>query len=409
MIKSINRYTNSIYIYKVTYLILTIIILLNSQLLLLKPIFDLFFPVNTYHNKLFITILVISLFFLYLFIWLLNKKYELSVFDFSILLFVFMTILILLFQVFTSNESIISLIGNAYYNFIVLLYFPLKEYLNSSKRFIRIARMIVGIGFLYTLMTILAYFIFKYTNIAIVQGVSLIQYVNGNLRFPQTADIIGLTSILSICQMIYEKKIYKKNFPIYIVIFIICLLTLVFISIVRMMFVTVLITFLIIIYSWISKKSKKTMRISLMCFIIPIIIIVIQKLNIFDLLLGKGQQFDSAMYRFQIIDHFSKHMFDNGFFGFGFSQTLIMKYSITDIGFLGFIFKYGLIGISWLLFIVKLIIWKMKNSIEKTYSLGIITFISISFISLSMFDSQRITFLPFLFAFLDFFTRSKEQ
>ncbi|RXW53626.1 hypothetical protein CYQ74_12680 [Enterococcus faecium] len=90
--------------------------------------------------------------------------------------------------------------------------------------------------------------------------------------------------------------------------------------------------------------------------------ITLLKTNFFEKFIGIGQQQASVFYRFEVIDYYKNHFFDNIIFGFGFSDRVKNIYNYTDIGLMGFLFRYGMS------------------------------------ISLSLFDSQRIIYFPIIFS-----------
>ncbi|OQO64786.1 hypothetical protein BH743_10340 [Enterococcus faecium] len=100
-------------------------------------------------------------------------------------------------------------------------------------------------------------------------------------------------------------------------------------------------------------------------------------------------------YRFEVIDYYKNHFFDNIIFGFGFSDRVKNIYNYTDIGLMGFLFRYGMAISVW---IIGLMYYFMKNLNSNIVNkLIFIYFIGMS-ISLSLFDSQRIIYFPIIFS-----------
>ena len=90
--------------------------------------------------------------------------------------------------------------------------------------------------------------------------------------------------------------------------------------------------------------------------------VVNKQISAVAMFLGEGERYNSAVYRLEEFLHFSKYIFKNIIFGFGFSQdSTILQYSITDVGILGFLSRFGLIGLIWLLFFVKYLIRKRET------------------------------------------------
>ncbi len=116
---------------KLIKMVLIVIFILNAQIFMLPLFSSVFKNINTYHNKLLITILSLLLFIYWLFV-----RYKAVEFDKSdlIILDLLLLMCILLFtQLISSGEKIQLLISNFYYNLILLLYFPLKSFFYNKK------------------------------------------------------------------------------------------------------------------------------------------------------------------------------------------------------------------------------------------------------------------------------------
>ncbi|MGF2115884.1 O-antigen ligase family protein [Enterococcus casseliflavus] len=229
----------------------------------------------------------------------------------------------------------------------------------------------------------------------------MVQEVNGIIRFPQTSDLIG-SVVLFIILAKSLKIISQFKMIVYATLCMFCLL---FISNVRMV---TLISIIILIYFFYSLQlNRKSSYIKIICSILIIIgicIITIQ-FGLIERFIGVGQQQASVFYRFNVIDYYRNHFLDNLIFGFGYSSSVKTLYNYTDIGMLGFIYRYGIIGLMWVISIILYFYKGNKNSIiNKTifiYFLGMA-------ISLSLFDPQRILYFPILFSiYTNFVDRSE--
>ncbi|WP_287549595.1 hypothetical protein [Clostridium sp.] len=373
-------------------LIIIFILFLNSLCFFIPSLMNMVIKLNTYHNKILIFLIVLTS-LLMLFIIKKDKTLKLGSVDWIIITFILMITIILLIQITTTNEMYYELISNCYYLYIILLFYLLK---NSFKnRLDSLINIILIVGFIYTISNIIIYLLVKlgvYYN-----SYPLIQYVNGNLRLPQSADIIGFTCVLFSYNYIYKARKIK-----YLVGTIITFLTVLLVSQVRMSLLAIGITIIIMLIQE-FRYYKRGFLYFVFCIAILMagFILVtkfgITKNSILDVFIGEGQKQASALYRIIEIKHYSKYFFENYLFGFGFTNNPdIIVYSLTDIGVFGFIFKFGLLGLIWLIFLVKYFLKSLKASRNKVLTIGCITYFSFTFISLSMFDSQRIVLLPLL-------------
>lgn len=378
------------------------ILLLNSQFFFIPQIVSPFFIGNSYHNKLLITLLCIIIF---LFWFVENfKEIRFNKIDLLVVSYFLLTLLLLCIQLAISNESKLELIGNYYYNLVILLYFPLTSFmLKQHRNRDIIVNLIIFIGILYLLSTIIIYyFILNGIQVTKISSVTLVHYVNGALRLPQTSDFIGFSVLLMTIKMVE-----KKRDSLMVLLISLSMYVLLKISQVRMIFVTCLV---FILYSLILLGIKKFNKLSklIMCLFISLFFVFLFfRFELINVLIGEGQRSASVFYRFDVISFYATHFFDNLIFGFGYSNSVRDIYSITDIGLMGFIFKYGMIGFFWILFYFFILIKITKKKII-TSNL-IVIYLLITSISLSIFDPQRILYFPILLAMLNTIIRGNNH
>lgn len=373
------------------------ILVLNAQMFMLPIVSHKLLLINTYHNKILITILCI---FLFIF-WIIShqKSVKLDTGDIFVLILILIQLILFVIQIISTDESIIALFSNYYYNLILLAYFPLKSWLRNKENLVYFIKIYIFLGLIYSISIILYYYFFQ--NYVLQNELTLVQEVNGIIRFPQTSDLIG-SVVLFIILAKSLKIISQFKMIVYATLCMFCLL---FISNVRMV---TLISIIILIYFFYSLQlNRKNSYIKIICSILIIIgicIITIQ-FGLIERFIGVGQQQASVFYRFNVIDYYRNHFLDNLIFGFGYSSSVKTLYNYTDIGMLGFIYRYGIIGLMWVICIILYFYKGNKNSIiNKTifiYFLGMA-------ISLSLFDPQRILYFPILFSIYTNFVDRRE-
>ncbi|OQO66780.1 hypothetical protein BH743_04085 [Enterococcus faecium] len=203
---------------KLIKMVLMVIFILNAQIFMLPLFSSVFKNINTYHNKLLITILSLLLFIYWLFV-----RYKAVEFDKSdlIILGLLLLMCILLFtQLISSGEKIQLLISNFYYNLILLLYFPLKSFFYNKKNLVWFIKMYVCIGIIYAVSTCVFFYFFQ--DYITQNNITLVQSVNSKVRFPQTSDLIGSTILFILIGM--GTRLYStKKAIIFLVICMYCL------------------------------------------------------------------------------------------------------------------------------------------------------------------------------------------
>ncbi|MGM0329860.1 MULTISPECIES: hypothetical protein [Enterococcus] len=373
------------------------ILILNAQMFMLPIFFTSLTKINSYHNKILITLFSLTLFIF----WLLFREKGLKLGKADLLVISLLIIMgsLLFIQMITSKEENKLLLGNFYYNLILLLYFPLKSFFRDKINYIWFIKVYVNIGLLFTLCTIIFYYFFQ--DYVIQNNLTLVQLVNNKIRFPQTSDIIGSTVLfilIGTCLNIYSERIS-------LILIIVCMYALLEVSNVRM--ISLLSLVLIVYYFYITLLKKERIYVKILSHMIVAFftIIVLIRLDFLEKFIGVGQQQASVLYRFEVINHYRKHFFDNIIYGFGFSDYVKNIYNFTDIGILGFMFRYGILIVIWLVFLMNYFIKNIRFNFEN--KLIFIYFIGMS-ISLSLFDPQRILYFPIIFSIFSNYVERRE-
>lgn len=366
-----------------------IILLLNAQLFFLPKIYNFFEPFNDYHNKLLITVITIIIFMM----WLVVNKFNIrfTKMGLFVLIFTIFSLFLAMIQSVSSFEKNQDIMSNYYYNLIPLLYFPLLE-IDLKK----ILKWFLRIGFLYSISAIITFITLNLSLVTAENVNTLVNYVNGELRLPQTSDLIGLTAVIF---MIYSNEMGKRKIKTTgIVLYF--LMIILFISKVRMVFLTVSIIFIFYIINDFIQKKGTLYKVFIYLIIIFCFAILFLKIRLLEVIIGSGQKAASVYFRFEVIKHYGKHFMDNIIFGFGHSKNVKEIYNYTDIGFLGFIFRYGIIGTVWLFTWLVYQLRELMN-FKRNTTVIIFLYIIITGISLSLFDAQRVIYFPLLMVVFD--------
>lgn len=368
----------------------------NTSFFLLPEINNRMGNINSYHNKLLLTVLSIGSIGLYAIFFMKREFKAVGEIKFLVFCYIFFVTLILFYQLMIQDVGVVEALSSVYYNYILLACYLIMSCYKQPSEIERVIRWIMIIGVLFAIVNIVCFYAVNYFNI-LLTDVPVYQMANRNIRLPQSSDFVALAAIFFIINFIEN----KKKSPVIIFGAIVCLFELFFVAQVRMILLAVIVAIMVEVY---LKSKSKYILIGLASIIIIGILLEIMinnNISIVSLFLGEGKRYKSALYRLVEIKHFVKYIFANGWFGFGFSKdSSILMYSVTDIGIIGFISRFGLVGIIWLFFFCKYLFRKYKQA-NNGYSRTLIMFLLICFISLSPFDSQRIVFLPFELLIID--------
>lgn len=219
------------------------------------------------------------------------------------------------------------------------------------------------------------------------------------LTFPSTLIIFSLLISWGQLRANNKNKLHYINFYI-------SLIYVIFICQTRMTTIAILTTiFLTILFRKFSKGIRK-----LIIGIIAIVVIIA------PFKIGKifsNDDSGSVYARTYAIEYYTRQFLTQPIFGIGVlpdDNTSILIYeilhgnkgyaNITDVGLVGFIFQFGIVGILLLVYLTKIVYNALKKNNthkDKYYSLlSCIIYILITSSTLSIFDVQRIVILPII-------------
>ena len=236
----------------------------------------------------------------------------------------------------------------------------------------------------------------------ILSYIPMLQQINNGMRIPRSSDFIQYTLVIYMIEIAEGNK-RKGNY----LGALICSIELIFVAQVRMALVVCGLVLVMIICS----KGKYRFVLMFMglafCVYFVVNFFLQQDSVVISLFLGTGKRYDSVFYRIIEIKYYMKYIFAGGMFGFGFNgDTELLKYSITDIGILGFFYQFGLMGIVWFISFVYVLFARLHNTKEIGVKAMVVYLIG-DCISLSPLNAQRIVFLPFALLFIDMSSKLK--
>lgn len=419
-------------------LIIFVIIILETNFFSLIDLSSYFININSYYSKKLILILIILGIIVNIPNTLVkNKTIFNNMLDVYVLLFLAGIFITGILSFIAYDQSIVDVITVAYFYLILLFYFYLKiAYLNDDKIIEYLFKLIIGTGTIYSLILIVQYLFLQNgmpVFLSLHPETTIILSIDNNPRISRPADFIALSTLLSGILLldrhgktfIHTKKYLFNNKNMFFSI-LIQIIYLVFVSQTRMYILSILIPFLV---AYILMSKNRLLKIFLNLSLFLIIILNLNQIKLFVFTFVYGDRLSSTAVRIDEIVFYGRQIFNNFIFGRGlllnknFEYTYLNHgpdgaYNITDIGYIGYLSVFGLIGIlcSAFLFIILfnylISIYKHKKAKEYNYLFFILISTGISSITLSFTDIQRITLFPVIlfiinFIFLNFFKEAK--
>ncbi|HFD2051429.1 hypothetical protein ACSXC0_14435 [Clostridium perfringens] len=342
----------------------------------------------------------------------LKPKY---IFGGSVLIFIFIYCLQLLICSFRYNQSIYDIFLVSKYNLIILLYFIMVYF---SRNIIKIENFdfyIIGFSFILSFLIDAQYIVFDKGMIFLNVNFNNLRF--GTLRLYESADFINLGCILA-TSYLFKKNIKKSKKIICFITIILCFFNNIFVAKVRMGLVITLICVLIISFLELNKSFFKVIT-----FFIATLFIFITFINTNiakDYLMSLETEKVSKEVRESTSSYYIEQFKDYPLMGIGYMKSYYdgdQYYQILrgtderkayreDVGIIGFLNTFGIIGILWYFYIcVKIIVvcvnTRRKNIDDFAKVLSICIFIIISSSSLIIMDKQRILLLPIILTIID--------
>jgi len=305
------------------------------------------------------------------------------------------------------GQSLLTSFTAMYYFFILLLYFVLLAMYKRGGNVNKWFKFIIWIGTIYSGLLIIQDFLLKY-------GIELMNLSNDSLqveygsrmaifyRIKNPADFISF-SILILFIFYVNNKFDVKFFLALAVNFV----YIIFISQTRMYMIIDSLLLIILLTIKLDKINKFLTLIYI--YLLSFIGIITSSKVILGFITGARRM--SYSVRIEAINFYYNVSMNNGVLGIGFPNTsdtlnvlhgngltfLGYQYYLDDIGILGFIFTFGIFGVFILIGFILSIFKVFIISKHKFILLLPIIYVAMTSISASLFNIQRIMYLPFAF------------
>lgn len=327
--------------------------------------------------------------------------------------FLFYVIIEMIISLFVYKQSLFHVIIQSYYYFTFLSYFIYiklikneKDILITKKIIIYVATILISI---FIIQTILHKSGLYFINIQIIER-------NNRLRITLFAILINIAFLISYGEVL---KNGIKTSKLFIFNFIIALYFIIFIqqtrSIILIIAICIFIGFLVKFLRYIKKGTKELLFLIIICFSFLGTITIFPYTSMYESL----EKDYGVVAREQAIDFYIAQIKEKPLFGMGIIKPIKgdQSYSLVhgplgiyykdDVGIIGFVNNFGIIGLGWYIFIMyksykllrRLYINKLLN--QNIELLLVYIYIVCSTGNIIIMDPQRILFFPLLLSLLE--------
>ena len=293
--------------------------------------------------------------------------------------------------------------------FLILLFPALTIYSDKEKLYQYIIRIITIFSIILSIIFILQAVAFNFKHIKFLEIIeykswTILDIRKFGIRLTTPGTIIIFSTLISFGQIVggNKDKIHFINL-------FLGLVYIVFVCQTRMTTIMIFLAMFLIVFFKMNKNRFKKTKI---CMVLLIGICVLILPYYIDEIF-KNEEGGSVVARVYAVEIYGKSIMKRPVFGIGllpddksdFTINNIMRgkkgYAhITDVGYIGYVFLFGIGGIVLLVILVKIlydIIKKCKTKDAAYYSLiSCLLYIILTSATLSIFDTQRIVFLPFI-------------
>nr|WP_300849258.1 hypothetical protein [uncultured Acetatifactor sp.] len=389
--------------------IITFLLLLEVNFFCIIPFPNFFYIINSHFHKV-VTLFIALVLFIKTPIKYIKKRKTL--FHDFVFIFLAAWFFILVYSVINyTNTNLFGAFLDYYYFLIILLYYYIfQKCIDNDSNFKFIQRIIKQVAVMFSIILLFQYFMLN-------KGVHFLAFNDSFLSVNTENRMLGgfeivLYSGVFFCSDLFDFDSRSVRIKALVAIFI----ELLYLAIVAKSRSSVIIYVVMIFFSLsMNLRNRTTRKILTFLFIsIFLIAILLTYSNIIDYFqLSRGSSYRQ---RIREVVFYFDNIFANGVIGIGFLRDSTENamalhgfenlYYTSDIGLLGFIAIWGLIGILLLIyFAIKCIkvLRAVSNKIGKYHNLVICTLLYIicTSINLSMFDVQRIIYFPIMLAIMD--------
>lgn len=342
---------------------------------------------------------------------ILYKKLNTNVLAQSWILIIIIEIILSSFY-YGNKQSIIMTLKEAFVPLAMVTAFYAWKNVSRREGIEYIIDTLIKVSMVCSIMAIIAYILLDKTgNNFFNLDVNNYSFYRYNKPHFMIGSMVVIPATIFIWIKILEKNRDKWN----VIMLILNLIHIIIIGKTRTLISFVVIT-LLIIYVYFTKKTKK---IKICVTILSVFVFALIEGSTIISSLSTLFNDNSVIFRINAIGFYMQQIKSHPLFGMGFIgrgnvllQTLLygakMQYYRTDVGLIGFMDEYGIIGAIWFLTLILYSYKKLKFTIKKNrkdriviYASSFLFFIVISAINLFAIDGFRLIYLPLFMSLLN--------
>jgi hypothetical protein len=346
-----------------------------------------------------------------------------SFFGLSIFLLVAMVIAITFLSAKIYNQSIVSTFLTSYYFLIILLYYPIRTSLKNSEAMYWLVTIVSKFGFWMALIKIVQSGVKSFVGINVFSLNASVDAISLNsmrftflhfVRLPSASDFVFFSLILlMIGSFIFKGRFTGLKFW---TVFAVDIFYILIIGQTRMYIGMTAVVVAVMLFINLRSGDKSNNLILFIIFVIVGGVVTVFLISRIDL--TNGDRAVSLTIRRDAINYFMSNINYNGFYGFGFARDdlygflihgsttlrwggiIQSGYNYDDVGIFGFLAIFGYLSIPFFIIFLSQALKSILESKFKLVSLLTLLFIIMSLGSISLFNPQRIMYLPFYLAIL---------
>lgn len=343
-------------------------------------------------------------------------------YTFFIILFLVSWAAILLATVSIYGQPIVKTFFVSYYFLLVILYFPFSEAFSSKEAWGALIRIFSNFAFILSVLKIfqslmiskLGKVIFFMSNNDYITATSLRFVKLGFTRIPSPTDFVFVSLLLILLSMIVDLKLFTQwRYRLYISAYLIFIF---FVGQTRSYIIMTILVLLLYVLWLINKHFGKDLVIlTLGILTIPVLYFMIK--FIISIMFGNSSRGISLSIRQEAIKYYVQNISLHKWFSMGFVRDdlfsdlvhnthidfagNIYSYNYDDVGMIGLIAQYGWLGVLDITIYFLTTVSIFIKSHSKYLFLIVFVLLFGSWISTSLFDPQRILYLPILLVLVD--------
>ncbi|ARW23996.1 hypothetical protein S101189_00531 [Pediococcus acidilactici] len=337
-------------------------------------------------------------------------------------LFLISWLAVLLATVSTYGQPVIKTFFVSYYFLLIVLYFPFSEAISSKESWINLMKIFTNFAFILSLIKIFqSIFISKFGKVIFFMSnndyntATSMRFVKlGFTRMPSSSDFIFVALLLIIFSIVSGLNLFNRwKYTLYIGVYV------AFIFLVgqtRSYIVMTMLVLLLFILWFINRHFGRDLVIlTLGILTIPVLYFMVK--FIINIIFGNSSRGISLSIRQEAMRYYLQNISLHKWFSIGFARDDVFpnlvhnkhvdiignvySYNYDDVGMIGLIAQYGWLGVFNILVYFVTTVSLFIKSHSKYLFLVVFVLIFGSWISTSLFDPQRILYLPLLLVLMD--------